>query len=70
MSELLKKARPSPNNSFICHLCHGSDYVPSEIILRANYGSIYDGERMTIKLCGDCFDKIHEAITENRNKGV
>lgn len=59
MSELLKavakyrqhtEEHTSPNNDFICPLCHEHDYVPSEIILQANYGSSYDKERVVIQL--------------------
>lgn len=76
MSELLKtvekyrqrtEEHTSSNNDFICPLCHEHDYVPSEIILQANYGSSYDGERMKIQLCGECFDKFWEQATA---KGV
>lgn len=71
MSELLKaveKYRQRAeehtllNNDFICPACHKHDYVPSEIILQANYGSSYDGERMVIQLCGERFDKIREKV--------
>ena len=69
MSELLKavekyRQNTKPNNDFICPLCHEHDYVPSEIILQANYGSSYDGERVVIQLCGECFDKIFTAFWE------
>lgn len=76
MSELLKAVekyrhytpkRTSPNDGFICPFCHEHDYAPSEIILQANYGSIYDGERVVIQLCGECFDKFWEQATA---KGV
>lgn len=76
MSELLKavekyrqhtEEHTLPNNDFICPLCHEHDYVPSEIILQANYGSSYDGEHVAIQLCGECFDKIWNKATE---KGV
>lgn len=54
-----------PNYDFICPLCREHDLVPSEITLQANYGSIYDGERVIIQLCGECFDVIFGTIIEN-----
>lgn len=39
-----------------CALCGAEDYTLSEIIFRAGYGSKYDGETHTIRLCGECFD--------------
>jgi len=50
------------NRDFICPLCHEHDYTPSEIVLHANYGSIYDGEHIAIQLCGDCFDKFWNKV--------
>lgn len=47
---------------FICPVCGEHDYTPSTITLQANYGSIHDGERVTIKLCGGCFDKLLSAV--------
>lgn len=50
------------NSSFICPRCGREDDVPSVIVLQANYGSSYDTERATVKLCGECFDGIFEYI--------
>lgn len=47
---------------FICPICGDKDYVSSTITLQANYGSIHDGERVTIRLCGECFDKLLSAV--------
>ena len=47
---------------FICPVCGQRDYVPSMITLRANYGSIHDGDRVTIYICGSCFDKLVSII--------
>lgn len=56
------------NHSFIhnkCEWCGQQDYVMSEIMLKANYGSSYDGEKEKIYLCGTCFDRVYENI-QNR----
>ena len=42
--------------SFICAICGGQFNFLSTIIMQANYGSAYDGDRIEIPLCGDCFD--------------
>ncbi len=47
---------------FICPVCGEGNYSPSIITLQANYGSIHDGERVTIELCGGCFDKLLSAV--------
>lgn len=50
------------NNSFICPRCGREDDIPSVIVLQANYGSSYDTERATVKLCGECFDGVYEYV--------
>ncbi len=56
-------------HSPICQSCAKEDLCLSEITLRANYGSVHDGECLTILLCGECFDKLYKAIIENNLKG-
>lgn len=53
------------NTDFICKcgLCGKSDLVMSELTLKANYGSSYDGEVLQIDLCGNCADKIFVALS-------
>ena len=48
------------NCGFICKcaICGKSDLVMSELTLKANYGSSYDGEVLQIDLCGNWADKI------------
>lgn len=43
--------------SFICAICGGQYNFLSRITMQAGYGSSYDGEQVTIPLCGDCFDE-------------
>ena len=47
---------------FICELCGRLDLVPSIIKLDANYGSEFDGERISLCLCGKCMDRIFKMI--------
>ena len=51
-----------PNGDFIhgCECCGRDDLAASEITLKFNYGSKYDGEIITLNICGDCADKIFE----------
>lgn len=52
-------------DSFInkkCEMCGKNDLLLSELRLTCNYGSKYDGERMTIDICGNCADKIYNLI--------
>lgn len=53
------------NGDFIykCRLCGKTDIVMSELTLKANYGSSYDGEVLEADLCGDCADKVFEALS-------
>lgn len=51
-----------PNHGFICELCGQSDLIASIIILKANYGSVNDGEHLELNVCGECIDKIYGAI--------
>ena len=55
------------NHSFIfnCELCGQEERFKSEITLRANFGSVYDGEILTLSVCGDCIDKIFNYIRKD-----
>lgn len=53
---------------FYCDICDQSDLVPSAVTLEANYGSKYDGERVTLLVCGDCIDWFIESIAEHGGK--
>ncbi len=52
---------------FICEICGKQDLASSHIRLEANYGSIHDGERLELYVCGDCMDKIFEALYSYKN---
>lgn len=63
MSKLLKavqryKQHGIGQGDFKCPVCGNCDLTSSTITLQANYGSIYDGERVTLHVCGECFDKL------------
>ena len=51
---------PMKNN--YCEICGNSDLVLSEIQLKACYGSRHDGESLTLKICGNCIDRIIDYI--------
>jgi len=52
------------NGNFICKcaLCGGAYNFLSEVTMHPNYGSAYDGEQVTIPLCGDCFDEQYRHV--------
>ena len=50
------------NSNFICPRCGQVDVTPSVIIMQGNYGSVHDTERVTVKVCGECFDKVFESV--------
>lgn len=56
------------NGDFIykCRLCGKTDIVMSELTLKANYGSSYDGEVLEVDLCGNCADRVFEQLSNER----
>ena len=50
------------NSNFICPRCAQVDVTPSVIIKQGNYGSAHDTERVTVKVFGECFDKVFESV--------
>lgn len=55
------------NSNFVCPCCgRGNALPPSVLIMQGNYSSAeHDTERATIKLCGDCFDRLYVIIQSN-----
>lgn len=60
----IDKCNESEPADFYCDICGEEDLIPSRIIIECNYGSIYDGECLTLEVCGDCIDKIYNNIIE------
>lgn len=60
------------NIGFVCPCCGRDDALPpSVLIIQGNYGSAeHDMERATIKLCGDCFDRLYAIIQSNLPTGA
>lgn len=58
--------------SFVCPCCgQCSELPPSVLTLHGNYGSTeHDTERATVKLCGDCFDRLYAIIQSNLPAGA
>lgn len=50
------------NTGFICEMCGQPDIVASKVIIEANYGSVNDGERVTLEVCSDCIDWLFSVI--------
>lgn len=53
------------NSAFVCPICNRESEWPSEVVLRAHYGSVYDGNEYTLTLCDDCIDTLIESWTED-----
>ena len=48
---------------FICPICkQKAPCYTSFVTLQAGYGSIYDGEKAKVRVCGDCMDDLYEKI--------
>lgn len=48
-----------------CAICQGTDTgvsCLSSVTLRAGYGSTHDMETYTVNLCGDCIDRLINAL--------
>ena len=56
------------SGGFDCDICNQTDLVPSQIELVAAYGSAHDGERVKLKICGDCMDWLFDSISERAQK--
>lgn len=57
-----------PVENFCCDICDQPDLVPSRVELVAAYGSVHDGERVKLKICGDCMDWLFNSISERAQK--
>lgn len=60
------------NFNFVCPCCgRDTDLPPSVLTLHGNYGSAeHDAEQATIKLCGNCFDRLYAIIQSNFPAGA
>lgn len=56
------------NMNFVCEICGQPDMIASRLILEANYGSVNDGERITLDVCGGCIDRLFAVVLEQTNK--
>jgi len=52
------KQHDNEQSDFRCPVCGNHDFTSSTITLQANYGSIHDGERVTLHVCENCFDRL------------
>lgn len=66
------------NRSFIsevgpCELCGGGDAggsALSRLRLVFGYGSRHDGERIEFAICGECADRIYQAVVQQKGSGA
>lgn len=66
--DFIDKSNESEPASFCCDICGKEDLIPSRIIIERNYGSIYDGEKLTLEICGDCADRIYSSILKTHTE--
>ena len=74
MSELLKRLQTGqrhieeytrPNADFICPVCkQKSPCYASFVTLQAGYGSVHDGEKAKVRVCGACMDNLYRTLTQ------
>lgn len=74
MSELLKRIQTGqryieeytrPNADFICPVCkQESPCYASFVTLQAGYGSVHDGEKAKVRVCGACMDNLYRTLTQ------
>jgi len=62
ISNCERRIHMKTNSNFICDVCGKTDLIPSTVVLRAEYGSVHDGENILLCVCGKCIDKIFEMI--------
>lgn len=58
------------NERFIngcCEICGGS-WALSELHIICGYGSMYDGEKLSLSVCGECIDRIYNDIINKADK--
>ncbi len=54
----------------VCEICGAECLVTSIVTLDARYESIHDGSRLTIEVCGDCFDKLYREISSTLSNTI
>lgn len=59
-----------PDPVCVCEVCGQEDLCLSTIQLRANYGSIHDGERITLHVCGDCIDRLFDLLLNDEQERI
>lgn len=51
-------------DGFTCPMCGKEKYCVSTATFRCGYGSIYDGDVVHVKLCGECIDKMISMVPD------
>lgn len=60
----IDKRNESEPANFYCDICGKESLIPSRIIIECNYGTIYDGEKLMLEICGDCADRVYSNIVK------
>lgn len=53
--------------SFVCPVCgQKSPCYASFVTLQAGYGSVHDGDTVTVRVCGDCLDWLYVELIDEK----
>ena len=71
MSELLKRLQTGQRHieEYTCPVCNQkSPCYASFVTLQAGYGSVHDGEKAKVRVCGNCMDALYgQLLNTNRS---
>ena len=57
-------------DEYICAMCEKTTFCPSILTFNCSYGSVHDGEKIQVSLCGDCADELINSMSADHYKPV
>lgn len=61
------------NEDLVCSICGAEDMsgaAGSTLTLTAGYGSVHDMEKVIIRLCGECCDRLFAELSRCRGAAI